>query len=118
MICVSKMYPRGIQFKNRNNVSSVALIRLGLLALSKISLQSLKISENSLHIVCLSVFVFACVICSAEKSKISSERSLRMIMLFSHSVRLVREDATISGMNDGQSLGHACFRIYRELISV
>jgi hypothetical protein len=35
-----------------------------------------------------------------------------MIMLFSQRVRLVREDATISGMKEGQSLGHACFRIY------
>ena len=35
-----------------------------------------------------------------------------MTMLFSQRDRDVREEATISGMNDGQSLGHACFRIW------
>ena len=34
-----------------------------------------------------------------------------MIMLFSHSETFVREEATISGMKDGQSLGQACLRI-------
>lgn len=34
-----------------------------------------------------------------------------MTMLFSQRDRDVREDATISGMNEGQSLGHACLRI-------
>ena len=35
-----------------------------------------------------------------------------MIMLFSHSDSEVREEVTISGMNEGQSLGHDCLRIY------
>jgi hypothetical protein len=111
MICVSKIYPRGIQYRNLNNVSRVALIKLGLFAFSSTSLHKLKISPNSAHILCFNALVFACVICSAEKSKISSDRSLRMTMLFSQRDRDVREEATISGMNDGQSLGHACFRI-------
>lgn len=33
-------------------------------------------------------------------------------MLFSHSERLPREDWVISGMNEGQSLGQACLRIW------
>ena len=111
MICVSKIYPSGIQFKKRKSVSNVALIKLGLFAFSSTSLHRLNISENSLHIVCFRALVFAWVICSAEKSKISSDRSLRMIMLFSHRERLVREEATISGMKEGQSFGHACLRI-------
>jgi hypothetical protein len=111
MICVSKIYPRGIQYRNLNNVSRVALIKLGLFAFSSTSLHKLKISPNSAHILCFNALVFACVICSAEKSKISSDKSLRMTMLFSQRDRDVREEATISGMKDGQSLGHACFRI-------
>jgi hypothetical protein len=45
-----------------------------LLASFKTSQQSLKISENSPEIWFFRFFVFVCVICSAEKSKISSER--------------------------------------------
>jgi hypothetical protein len=112
MIWVSKIYPRGIQYRNLNNVSRVALIKLGLFAFSSTSLHKLKISPNSAHMLCFNALVLACVICSAEKSKISSDRSLRMTMLFSQRDRDVREEATISGMKDGQSLGHACFRIW------
>jgi hypothetical protein len=111
MIWVSKIYPSGIQFRNRSRVSNVALIKLGLFAFSRTSLQSVKMSENSLHIVCFRALVLAWVICSAEKSKISSDRSLRIIILFSHNERFVREEATISGMKEGQSFGHACLRI-------
>jgi len=49
--------------------------------------------------------VFCVVICSAENSKISSERSLRMTMLFSQMVRLACDDVTISGMKVGQLCG-------------
>ena len=51
----------------------------------------------------MSAFVFAVVICSALNSKISSERSLRITMLFSQMERLAWEDVTISGMK----VGHA-----------
>jgi hypothetical protein len=47
MIGVSKMYPNGIQFKNRNSVSKVALIKLGWFAVLSTSEQSWKIDENS-----------------------------------------------------------------------
>jgi len=50
MIVVSKMYPSGIQFKNRRRVSKVALINDDFCASSRTSEQSLKISENSPHI--------------------------------------------------------------------
>jgi hypothetical protein len=111
MTLVSKMYPNGIQFKNRSSVCSVALIRLGFCAFSSTSVQSVKISWNSEHMDCLSALVFACVIDSAEKSNTSSDKRRRMIMLFSQSEREVREDETISGMNSGQSLGQDCLRI-------
>lgn len=35
-----------------------------------------------------------------------------MIMLFSQRERLSREEVTISGMKEGQSLGQACLRIW------
>jgi hypothetical protein len=47
MTGVSKMYPRGIQLRNRSIASSVALIRLGLSAFSSTSTDRLKTSENS-----------------------------------------------------------------------
>ena len=43
------------------------------------------------------------IICSAEKSKISSDSNLRMTMLFSHRVRLVFDDSTSSGMKDDRT---------------
>jgi len=47
MILVSKIYPRGIQFKNRSSVSRVALISEVFWASSRTSQHSLKISLNS-----------------------------------------------------------------------
>ena len=44
---VSKIYPKGIQFKKRSRVSSVALIRLGWFAVFKTSEHSWKMDENS-----------------------------------------------------------------------
>lgn len=114
MIVVSKMYPSGIQFKNRRRVSRVALISDDFLASSRTSEQSLKISENSPHIWFLRFLIFVCVICSAEKSNISSERSFKITMLFSHSERLVLDDSTSSVIKVGQLCGHSCLRIYRE----
>ena len=111
IIVVSNIYPRGIQFKNRRRVSRVALISEVFCASSRTSEQSLKISENSPHIWFLRFFILVCVICSAEKSKISSDRSFMMTMLFSHSERLVLEDSTSSVMKFGQLWGHSCLRI-------
>ena len=47
---VSKIYPSGIQFRNRNSVSKVTLMRLCFWAFCKISSQSWKMLENSPHI--------------------------------------------------------------------
>ena len=58
-------------------------------------------SEKSALNDSLSFFALALVISSREKSKTSSERSLRMIMLFSHKVSFVLLAFTMSEMNDG-----------------
>lgn len=71
-------------------------------AFSRTSEHNRKISANSPHMEFFSSFVFAMVICSAEKSNISSDKSRRMTMLFSHSGMLVLDEVTISGMNVGQ----------------
>lgn len=107
------MYPSGIQFKNRRRVSKVALINDDFIPSAKTSEQSLKISENSPHIWFLRFLIFVCVICSAEKSKISSESSFKIIILFSQSDRLVLDDSTSSVMKLGQLCGHSCFRIWK-----
>ena len=67
-----------------------------------------KISEKSALKLSLSFFALALVISSREKSKTSSERSFKMIMLFSHSVSFVFDALTMSEMNDGQLCGHSC----------
>ena len=108
---VSKMYPRGIQLRNRRSVSNVALMSEVLWASSKISEHNLKISENSPHIWFFKFLTLAWVSCSAEKSNTSSDKSLRMTMLFSHNDKFVFDDSTSSEMNVGQLCGHSCFRI-------
>jgi hypothetical protein len=102
MMGVSKIYPSGIQLKKRSSVSSVALIKLAWVALFKTSLQSWKMDENSAHITVFRFFVLAEVIWSAEKSKTSSDSSLKMDMLFSQMDRLVWQEEMISLMNVGQ----------------
>ena len=118
IMVVSKMYPSGIQFKNRSKVSRVAFINEVFCASSRISEHNLKISENSPHIWFFKFFVLACVICSAEKSKISSERSLRITMLFSHNERFDFDDSTSSGMNVGQLWGHSCLSICSDALNM
>lgn len=103
MIEVSKIYPSGIQFKNRSNVSRVARIRLGCSAIWRTSEQSWKIDENSAHIVVFRFLVFVWVICSAEKSNTSSESNRRITMLFSQIDKFVRHELMISEMKSGQS---------------
>jgi hypothetical protein len=51
MTGVSKIYPRGIQFKNLRSVSSVALTRLGWFAVVSTSEHNWNIDENSWVIV-------------------------------------------------------------------
>ena len=58
--------------------------------------------ERRLTICALSSLVFAVVICSAEYSKISSDKSRRMTILFSQIETLACDDETISGMKVGQ----------------
>lgn len=103
MMFVSKMYPRGIQLRKRNKVSRVALTKLGLSAICKTSEHSWNMEENSAHMLFLRSRVFFCVICSAEKSKTSSDSSRRITMLFSQMDRFVRHELTISSIKAGQS---------------
>ena len=51
-----------------------------------------------------------CVSSPLEKSNTSSLSSLRMIMLFSHSVSFVLEAPTMSGTKLCHLCGHSCFR--------
>lgn len=102
MIGVSKIYPRGIQLKNRSKVSKVDLIRLAWVALFKTSLQSWKMEENSAHIVVFKFFVFVDVIWSAEKSNTSSDSNRNMDILFSQMDKLVWQEEMISFMKVGQ----------------
>ncbi|KAH3662580.1 hypothetical protein OGAPHI_005832 [Ogataea philodendri] len=71
---------------------SVAIIREGLEALSSTSKHNLKISENSSHILVFKDLALAWVICSAEKSKISSDNSFKITMLFSQTLKPARLD--------------------------
>lgn len=57
---------------------------------------------NSSHMLCLSCLVFVDVICSAEKSKTSSDNRRRMAMLFSQMGKLLRQLEMISLMKVGQ----------------
>ena len=54
-----------------------------------------------------------CVSSPREKSKTSSLSSFRMIMLFSHSVWLVLDAPTSSGMNVCHLCGQSCFSTCR-----
>ena len=86
---VAKMYPRGIQLRKRKSVSKVAFIRLGWLAVLRISEHKLYMAVNSSHMLCFSCLVLAEVIWSAEKSKTSSDSKRRIAMLFSQIGRLL-----------------------------
>lgn len=66
------MYPSGIQFKKRNNVSNVDPTSGAFCELSITNWHSWKICENSLHMLSLRCFAFAWVICPLEKSNTSS----------------------------------------------
>ncbi|KAH3676812.1 hypothetical protein OGATHE_001302 [Ogataea polymorpha] len=115
---VSKMYPSGIHGMYLSRDFSVATISEGLEALSRTSKHNLKISENSSHILVLRDLAFAWVICSAEKSKISSDSNLRITMLFSHTLNPARLDCTISGMKLGQLAGQSCLMIWTSVKSL
>lgn len=69
--------------------------------------QSWKIWENSEHMESFRCLALICVMLPDEKSNTSSERSLRMAMLFWHKLSLVLLAPTISGMKEGQCLGHS-----------
>lgn len=111
MTGVSKIYPRGIQFKNRRSVSNVALTRLGWFAVLRTSEHSWKIDENSCVMDVFRFLALTDVIWSWEKSNTSSDNSRRIAMLFSQIERLVWHDETISLIKVGQLCGHSCFNI-------
>lgn len=108
---VSNIYPRGIQFRNRRSVSSVALTRLGWFAVPRTSEHNWKMDENSWVIEVFRFLAFTDVIWSCEKSNTSSDSSRRMTILFSQMERLVWQDETISLIKVGQLCGHSCFKM-------
>lgn len=110
---VSKIYPRGIQFKNLKRVSRVTATSGTFCELSMTNWQSWKICENSLHIVSFKCFAFVWVICPLEKSKTSSDKSFKMAMLFWQRLSLVLLAPTMSPIKDSQFLGHSRFNTYK-----
>mmetsp|Transcript_9303 Transcript_9303/g.29576 ORF Transcript_9303/g.29576 Transcript_9303/m.29576 type:complete len:265 (+) Transcript_9303:235-1029(+) len=108
---VSKRYPNGIHDRKALSVASVASMSRGRCEAPRTNSHSRKISANSAFSESFIVLIFAVVMASLEKSKTSSESSLRMCMLFSHRISEVREAPQMSPMNDGQLCGHSCFRI-------
>ena len=111
---VSKIYPSGIQLRNLNKVSKVAPTKGGFCEFSKTYWQSVKTSENWEHMVSFKCLAFVWVIWPLEKSKTSSLRSLRMIMLFWHKDSLVLDAPMMSGMKLSQLFGHSRLRICKK----
>lgn len=97
---------------NCNNVSNVIRFKEILCAFSRTSKHSWKISKNSSHIEFLSSSLLVPINWSEGKSKISSLRTFKIAMLFSHKLVFAFEDCTSSGMNVGQLCGHSRLRIY------
>ncbi|OMH85134.1 hypothetical protein AX774_g1319 [Zancudomyces culisetae] len=94
---VSNIYPTGIQLKNLNNVSNVAFTNDACIAVCITSLHNSNIELNSPRNCVFISCAFLLVICSSEKSNISSLNN-RNISIF-------------SGINVGQFCGHSCFSI-------
>lgn len=109
---VSKIYPRGIQFKNLSSVSNVTATNGTFCELSITNWQSWNICENSLHIVSFKCFAFVWVICPLEKSNTSSDKSFKIAILFWQRLSLVLLAPTISLMKDSQFFGHSRFNTW------
>jgi hypothetical protein len=110
--------PKALQLKDGMRVEHVITCSSeGLREARSTKRQSSWMDWNSVLSCAFNCFTFACTISSREKSKISSDSSLRMCMEFSQSGSERCEAPTRSGMKEGHFAGQSCLRIWQRITS-
>lgn len=99
-----------------SSVLKVVASRLSIVNFCNTIKQRSNINGRSFSICFLSFLVRACVICSVEKSRISSKSSLKILRLLPHNDAWTAEDFTRAGTTFGQVCGHSCFKSWRKSI--